>query len=145
MSKAFVDLLLKEQLISHGDFSAAEEAFQKQKVPHLKYLQQHNSFQEQKLVEHFSKKYSIPSFDLNKYQIDPELVKILSAEDARRFRLIPLQKARGTLVVALADPTASPRASNAPPAAHSSAVETRSDIPPTHSAPAATLSGQAIM
>lgn len=106
MSKAFVDLLLKEQLISHGDFSAAEEAFQKQKVPHLKYLQQHNSFQEQKLVEHFSKKYSIPSFDLNKYQIDPELVKILSAEDARRFRLIPLQKARGTLVVALADPTA---------------------------------------
>jgi type IV pilus assembly protein PilB len=106
MSKAFVDLLLKEQLISHGDYSAAEEAFQKQKVPHLKYLQQHNSFQEQKLVEHFSKKYSIPSFDLNKYQIDPELVKILSAEDARRFRLIPLQKARGTLVVALADPTA---------------------------------------
>lgn len=106
MSKAFVDLLLKEQLITHGDYSAAEEAFQKQKIPHLKYLQQHNAFQEQKLVEHFSKKYSIPSFDLNKYQIDGELVKILSAEDARRFRLIPLQKARGTLVVALADPTA---------------------------------------
>jgi type IV pilus assembly protein PilB len=106
MSKQLVDLLLKEALITQGHFNAAEEAFQKQKVPHLKYLQQQNLVQEQKIIEHFSKKYSIPSFDLNKYQIDPEIVKILSAEDARRFRLIPLQKAKGTLVIALADPTA---------------------------------------
>ncbi len=106
MSKQFVDLLLKEQLITQGDYNAAEEAFQKQKVPHIKYLQQQNIIQEQRLIEHFSKKYSIPSFDLNKYQIDPEVVKILSAEDARRFRLIPLQKAKGTLVIALSDPTA---------------------------------------
>lgn len=106
MSKQFVDLLLKEQLITQGDFNAADEAFQKQKIPHLKFLQQQNIVVEQRLVEHFSKKYSVPSFDLSKYVIDPEVVKILSAEDARRFRLIPLQKARGTLVVALADPTA---------------------------------------
>jgi len=106
MSKQFVDLLLKEQLITQGDFNAADEAFQKQKIPHLKFLQQQNIILEQKLVEHFSKKYSVPSFDLSKYVIDPEVVKILNAEDARRFRLIPLQKARGTLVVALADPTA---------------------------------------
>jgi type IV pilus assembly protein PilB len=106
MSKQFVDLLLKEQLITQGDFSAAEEAFQKQKVPHLKFLQQNNLIVENKLVEHFSKKYSVPSFDLNKYVIPDEIIKILSPEDARRFRLIPLQKARGTLVVALADPSA---------------------------------------
>ncbi len=106
MSKQLVDLLLKEGIITQGHFNAAEEAFQKQKVPHLKYLQQQNLIQEQKIVEHFSKKYSIPSFDLSKYVIDPEIIKILSAEDARKFRLIPLQKAKGTLVIALADPTA---------------------------------------
>lgn len=106
MSKQFVDLLLKENLITQGDFNAAEEAYQKQKIPHLKFLQQQNVIIENRLVEHFSKKYSIPSFDLSKYTIDPEVLKILSAEDARRFRLIPLQKAKGTLVVALADPTA---------------------------------------
>jgi type IV pilus assembly protein PilB len=106
MSKQLVDLLLKEGIITQGHFNAAEEAFQKQKIPHLKYLQQQNLVQEQKIVEHFSKKYSVPSFDLNKYVIDPEIIKILSAEDARRFRLIPLQKAKGTLVIALADPTA---------------------------------------
>lgn len=106
MSKQLVDLLLKENLISQADFNAAEEAFNKQKIPHLKYLQQQNLVQESKLVEHFAKKYSIPSFDLSKYQIDGEIVKILTAEDVRRFRLIPLQKAKGTLVVALADPTA---------------------------------------
>jgi type IV pilus assembly protein PilB len=106
MSKQFVDLLLKEQLITQGDFNAAQEAFQKQKTPHLKYLQQQNLVQEQKIVDHFAKKYSVPAFDLSRYVIDAEIAKILSAEDARRFRLIPLQKAKGTLVVALADPTA---------------------------------------
>ncbi|MGZ6477595.1 MAG: GspE/PulE/PilB domain-containing protein, partial [Bdellovibrionota bacterium] len=106
MSKQFVDLLLKEQLITQGDFNSAQEAFQKTKTPHLKFLQQHNLFNEQKIVEYFAKKYSVPSFDLSRYVIDPEVVKILTAEDARRFRLIPLQKAKGTLVVALADPTA---------------------------------------
>jgi type IV pilus assembly protein PilB len=106
MSKQFVDLLLKEHLITQGDYNASQEAFQKSKIPHLKYLQQHNLVQEPKIVEYFAKKYSVPSFDLSRYVIDPEVVKILSAEDARRFRLIPLQKAKGTLVVALADPTA---------------------------------------
>lgn len=106
MSKPFVDLLLKEQLITQGDYNAADEAFQKQKIPHLKYLQQNNAIVESRLVEHFSKKYSVPSFDLSKYVIEPEIIKILTAEDARRFRLVPLQKAKGTLVVALADPTA---------------------------------------
>ena len=106
MSKSFVDLLVKEQLITAGDAAAAEDAFQKQKTPHLKYLLSHNLVQENRLVEHFSKKYSIPSFDLAKYTIAPEIIKILTAEEARRFRLVPLQKAKGTLVVALADPTA---------------------------------------
>jgi type IV pilus assembly protein PilB len=106
MSKQFVDLLLKEHLITQGDYNGAEEAFHKQKLPHLKFLQQHNLIQEQKIVEHFAKKYSIPSFDLNRYTIDTQVAKIISAEDVRRFRLIPLQKAKGTLVVALADPTA---------------------------------------
>ncbi len=106
MSKQFVDLLLKEQLITQGDFNSAQEAFQKSKTPHLKFLQQNNLIHEQKIMEYFAKKYSVPSFDLMRYTIDPEIVKILSAEDARRFRLIPLQRAKGTLVVALADPTA---------------------------------------
>jgi type IV pilus assembly protein PilB len=106
MSKPFVDLLFKEQLITKGDFNSCQEAFQKTKTPHLKFLQQHNLINEQKIVEFFAKKYSVPSFDLTRYTIDPEVAKILTAEDARRFRLIPLQKAKGTLVVALADPTA---------------------------------------
>jgi type IV pilus assembly protein PilB len=106
MSKSFVDLLLKEQLITQGDAAAAEEAFQKQKTAHVKYLLTSGAIQETRIVEYFSKKYSIPSFDLGKYTIAPEIIKILTSEDARRFRLIPLQKAKGTLVVALADPTA---------------------------------------
>lgn len=106
MSKAFVDLLLKENLISQSDFSSADEHFQKTKTPHIKYLFQENRLNEMKIMEHFSKKYSIPSFDLTKFNIDADIIRILAPEDARRFRLIPVQKQKGTLVVALADPTA---------------------------------------
>ena len=106
MSKQLAELLVKENLISQSDFSAADEAFQKQKLPHIQFLIRNGLIKEQKLVEQFSKKYSIPAFDLTKYNIDPEIIRILTTEDVRRFRLIPLQKAKGTLVVALADPTA---------------------------------------
>lgn len=62
MSKQFVDLLLKEQLITQGDHNSANEAFQKTKTPHLKFLQQHNLVNEQKIVEYFAKKYSVTLF-----------------------------------------------------------------------------------
>ena len=106
MSKQFADLLLKENLVTQANFNAAEEAFRKQKIPHIKFFQTQNIIQEPKIVEFFSKKYSIPSFDLNKFQIDPETLKILNVDEVKRFKLMPLQKAKGTLVVCIADPTA---------------------------------------
>ncbi len=106
MSRQFAELLLKEGLINSADFNAADEAFKKTKEAHIRYLQRNSLLQEPKVLEFFSKKYSIPSFDLSKYTIDPEVLKVLTTEDAKRFRLIPVQKAKGTVVVALADPTA---------------------------------------
>ncbi len=106
MSKQLADLLLKERLITQGDYNAAEENFQKTKEAHIKFFLRTGIAQEDKLVAFFSKKYSIPSFDIAKYTIDPEVIKIITSEEARRYRLIPLQRAKGTIVVAIADPTA---------------------------------------
>jgi type IV pilus assembly protein PilB len=105
MSKQLADLLLKERLITQGDYNAAEENYQKSKEAHIKFLLRSGITTEEKLVGFFSKKYSIPSFDISKYNIDPEVVKVITSEEARRYRLIPLQKAKGTIVVAIADPT----------------------------------------
>lgn len=62
--------------------------------------------QENKLVEHFSKKYSVPAFDLNKYAIDPEIIKFSIRMMPGNFALSRSKKPKGTLVVAVADPTA---------------------------------------
>ncbi len=106
MSKQLADLLLKERLISQADYSAAEENFAKAKEQHIKFLTRSGIITEDKLVAFFSKKYSIPSFDLSKYAVPDEVIKTLSTEEARRYKMIPLQKAKGTVVVAICDPTA---------------------------------------
>ncbi|NUM89377.1 MAG: Flp pilus assembly complex ATPase component TadA, partial [Bdellovibrionales bacterium] len=106
MSKQLADLLLKERLISQADYSAAEENYGKTKELHVKFLTRAGIITEDKLVAFFSKKYSIPSFDLSKYAVAEEVIKTLSTEEARRYKMIPLQKAKGTVVVAICDPTA---------------------------------------
>lgn len=106
MSRAFADLLFKERLISQSQFNASDESFKKTKETHLRFLVRTNAITEQKIVDHFSKKYNLPPFDIAKYNVDPEVIKSFTREDCRKFKMIPVQKAKGVLVVALSDPTA---------------------------------------
>jgi type IV pilus assembly protein PilB len=105
MSRQLAELLLKESLITPAQLQAADDAFRRSKEPILNYLLRTNSVHEQKILEVFSKRYKIPSFELSKYSVPEEVIKLLSRDDVFKFQLIPVEKAKGTLVVALADPT----------------------------------------
>ena len=106
MSRQLAELLLKENMITPAQLQGAEEALKKSKEPMLNYLLRTNAVQEQKILEVFSKRYKIPSFDLSKYNVPEEVTKLLSREEVHKFGLIPVERAKGTLVVAIADPTA---------------------------------------
>lgn len=105
MSRQLAELLLKENLISPAQIQSAEEAFKKSKEPILRFLLRTNAVHESKILEVFSKRYKIPSFDLTKYNVPEDVIKLLSRDDVYKFNLIPVERAKGTLVVALADPT----------------------------------------
>ena len=47
----------------------------------------------------------LPSIDLKRYQVDPEALRMVPEEMARKYTLLPLRAERGYLVVAMADPT----------------------------------------
>ena len=105
MSRQLADLLLKENLITPAQHQAAVENHVNKREGFADFLLRTKAIQEQKVLEVFAKRYKIPSFDLSKYQIPDEVIEMLKREEVQKFGMIPVDRAKGTLVLALADPT----------------------------------------
>ncbi len=60
---------------------------------------------EDRLVEFLSKQYGVPSINLSNYEIDPSVIKLIPAEMARKYMVIPVARVGATLTVAMADPS----------------------------------------
>jgi type IV pilus assembly protein PilB len=52
-----------------------------------------------------SKQYGVPSIALHEFEIDPAVIKLVPAETARKYQIVPLSRAGATLTIAMADPT----------------------------------------
>jgi type IV pilus assembly protein PilB len=52
-----------------------------------------------------SRQYGVPSIDLGKFEIDPAVVKLIPAETAQKYQVVPLSRAGATLTLAMTDPT----------------------------------------
>jgi type IV pilus assembly protein PilB len=52
-----------------------------------------------------SKQYGVPSIALTQFEIDPAVVKLVPAETAQKYQIIPLSRAGATLTIAMTDPT----------------------------------------
>src|SRR5690349_9433117 len=52
-----------------------------------------------------SKQYGIPSIKLSDFEIDPSIIKLIPAETAAKYQVIPISRVGATLTVAMADPS----------------------------------------
>jgi type IV pilus assembly protein PilB len=52
-----------------------------------------------------SKQYGVPSIALNQFEIDASVIKLVPAETARKYQIVPLSRAGATLTIAMTDPT----------------------------------------
>src|SRR5688572_20493485 len=52
-----------------------------------------------------SKQYGVPSVALADFDIDPAVIKLVPAETAQKYQIIPLARAGATLTIAMTDPT----------------------------------------
>ncbi|HLF86218.1 MAG TPA: type IV-A pilus assembly ATPase PilB [Nitrospiria bacterium] len=57
------------------------------------------------LIRFLSQRYSIPSIDLNKYEIDPSIIKLVPQEVVQKHHVIPVKRAGSTLSLAMIDPS----------------------------------------
>src|SRR5437868_1979385 len=52
-----------------------------------------------------SKQYGVPSINLAQFEIDPAIVKLIPAETAQKYQIVPLSRSGATLTIAMTDPT----------------------------------------
>ena len=105
MPVRIVELLVKEKRITpeqlqealtqqreHGGRLAANLV----KLGHVK---------DEEITALLSKQYGVPSIALNQFEIAPAVIKLVPADTARKYQIVPLSRAGATLTIAMTDPT----------------------------------------
>src|SRR6202140_4475553 len=99
------DLLLKEkrltseqlqQALNHQKANGGKLGFNLVKMGFIK---------DEEITALLSKQYGVPSINLSQFEIDPVVIKLIPAETAQKYQIIPLSRAGATLTIAMTDPT----------------------------------------
>jgi len=60
---------------------------------------------EDKLVAFLSKQYGVPAINLSEYKIDSPVLKLIPADMAKKYLIMPIARVGATLTIAMADPS----------------------------------------
>jgi len=99
------ELLLKEKRITPEQLQEAlnyqranggKLGFNLIKLGHVK---------DEEITALLSKQYGVPSIALGQFEIDPAVVKLIPADTAQKYQIMPLSRAGATLTIAMTDPT----------------------------------------
>ena len=99
------ELLLKEKRISAEQL---QEALTYQRTNGGKLganLVKLGLVKDEEITALLSKQYGVPSIALSQFEIDPAVIKLVPAETARKYQIVPLSRAGATLTIAMTDPT----------------------------------------
>ncbi|MDD4939740.1 MAG: ATPase, T2SS/T4P/T4SS family [Candidatus Omnitrophica bacterium] len=98
------ELLITNKLISQEQLNQALEV-QSQKGGKLSdILVGLKIIKEKDLIAVLSEGLGVPLIDLKRFKVDPEIAKMIPAEIARRYQIIPISKMGDTITLAMADP-----------------------------------------
>src|ERR687887_1899773 len=99
------ELLLKEkkitpdqlqQALNHQKANGGKLGFNLVKLGFVK---------DEEITALLSKQYGVPSINLTQFEIDAGIIKLIPAETAHKYQIIPLSRSGATLTIAMTDPT----------------------------------------
>lgn len=96
--------LVRSKLISFEDLTRAEELAKTNLLNLSHVLTEENLISEETLLKFLQNNLRIPYVNLEDYSIDEKCLGFISAEDAKKFKIIPLFKIENALTIAMADP-----------------------------------------
>ena len=99
------DLLLKEKRITPEQLQQALN-YQKASGGKLGYnLVKMGFVKDEEITALLSKQYGVPSINLAQFDIDAAVVKLIPADTAHKYQIVPLSRSGATLTIAMTDPT----------------------------------------
>src|SRR5687767_10994253 len=99
------ELLLKENMVTPQQL---QEALSHQKMNGGKLGKAFISLgyvRDEEITSLLSRQYGVPSINLEHFEVDPSIIKIIPAETSRKYQILPLSRSGATLTIAMADPT----------------------------------------
>ena len=99
------ELLVRNKLISEGQLVKALEDQKVQGGRLGASLIKLGFLKEEELSAFLSRQYGVPSINLQEFEIDPAVIRLVPAEVAQKYQIIPINRAGSTLIVAMSDPS----------------------------------------
>jgi type IV pilus assembly protein PilB len=99
------ELLVREKLISLQQLRRAQDE-QKRTGQNLGYtLSKLGYVTDGEITNFLSAQYRLPAVNLDEYEIEAEIIKLVAREVCEKHRIIPVSRSGSSLIVAMADPT----------------------------------------
>src|SRR5262249_46432631 len=99
------ELLLKEKRITPDQL---QQALNHQKASEGKLgfnLVKLGCVQDEEITALRSKQYGVPSINLAQFDLPPAVIKLIPADTAQKYQIVPLSRSGATLTIAMTDPT----------------------------------------
>jgi type IV pilus assembly protein PilB len=99
------ELLVREKLISLAQLRHAQDE-QQRSGQNLGYtLAKLGYISDGDITSFLSQQYRVPTVNLDEYEIDPDVLKLVTKEQCERHRVVAVSRTGNSLIVAMADPT----------------------------------------
>jgi type IV pilus assembly protein PilB len=99
------ELLVREKLISLQQLRQAQEE-QRKSGQNLGYtLSKLGYIADDDITNFLSSQYRLPAIDIENYDVDPEVIRLVSREVCEKHKILPVSRSGSSLIVAMADPT----------------------------------------
>src|SRR5437660_11417112 len=99
------ELLLKAKIITPDQLA---EALKEQKATGAKLgesLVKLGFITEEDITETLSAQFGVPSINLSHFEIDPNVLKLVPADVARKYKILPVKQTSATLTITNVNPT----------------------------------------
>jgi len=99
------ELLVREKLISLAQLRQAQDEQQRNGTNLGATLAKLGYISDSEITNFLSQQYRVPTIDLEEYEVDAEILKLVSKEQCEKHRVLPVSRTGNSLIVAMVDPT----------------------------------------
>jgi type IV pilus assembly protein PilB len=99
------ELLVREKLISLAQLRQAQDEQQRSGANLGATLAKLGYISDTEITNFLSQQYRVPTIDLEEYEVDAEILKLVSKEHCEKHRVLPVSRTGNSLIVAMVDPT----------------------------------------